>query len=68
MSHQILKVQRPIATNDPNREWLFYNQDRSVLYQRIPTPDEIKAMADDYKMYAQYTHEKFSKRVVGPAF
>lgn len=28
----ILKIQKPVTTNDPNIPWLVYNQTRSMLF------------------------------------
>lgn len=64
MSKIILKITRPpyIAVN---QEWRFESDDGIVFY-RNPDADEIQAMGDSEKMYATYTHEKFSSRTVGP--
>lgn len=66
MSKIILKITRPpyIAVN---QEWRFESEE-GVTFYRTPTPDEEQAMGDSEKMYATYTHEKFSSRTVGPDF
>lgn len=49
-----IKVQRPIATNDPDERWLFYDEGRAIQVQRKPTDEERKAMDNDYKMFVVY--------------
>jgi len=49
-----IKVQRPLATNDPNRPWLFYNESRTVEAQfpeRDVDPLLIKAMGGRAKAF-----------------
>lgn len=50
----IVKVQRPLATNDPSAPWLIYDEARS-FYQMVPeaeVPASVKeAMGDDAKGY-----------------
>ena len=48
----ILKVQRPLATNDPTPHVLVYNEDRSVMEQMsLADPSLYEWFGDDFKMY-----------------
>ncbi len=50
----VLKVQRPVMTNDPDVSWLFYSADRRIEFecpQDDVAPRVVAAMGDDYKMY-----------------
>jgi hypothetical protein len=59
----VLKVQRPINTNDPDAHWLLYSEDRKIeinVPQKMVAPDIIKAMGHDFKMYinAHVSHKE----------
>jgi hypothetical protein len=62
---RIMKIQRPITTNDPKERWLFYTRDRTTNMQVPPSHSERKAMGDDFKMYAEYDaySGRFIKRI-----
>jgi hypothetical protein len=51
---QIVKVQRPIMTNDPDQPWLMYDRERKHVTE-VPdaiVPAYVKtAMREDYKAY-----------------
>lgn len=48
----MLKVQRPIATNGPDKQLLIYNEDRSLQEQMVfDDPNLYSWFGDDYKMY-----------------
>lgn len=50
----ILKVQRPITTNDPDNQLLMYNEDRSLMEQMVfDDPNLYSWFGDDYKMYVK---------------
>lgn len=58
----IVKIQRPIITNDPDQCWLFYNQDHTYEEQRIPTKEEIKAMGTQMKMFGVYKNGRYKRK------
>lgn len=45
MTMEVVKVQRPISTNDPNIHWLFYGEGRTntAMIPEAAIPAEIKA-------------------------
>ena len=51
---EIVKVQRPIMTNDPSAPWLIYDAARKHVTEvpEMAIPQHIRAaMGDDYKAY-----------------
>lgn len=58
----IVKIQKPLMSNDPSvlKMFLFYNIDRSYKEQRFPTKEEIKAMGNNFKIFAEYTDDTHS--------
>jgi len=59
----ILKVQRPLRTNDPREHWLFYNQSRTYFTTRAPTEDEKRIMGKEFKIFAEYKNGSLVKKV-----
>ena len=54
MPVEIVKVQRPISTNDPRAPWLIYDKDRKHVEQKPSAAirkDIRKAMGSDFKGY-----------------
>lgn len=49
----IVKVQRPIVTNDPTAACLIYNEDRSITVSVALDEASLAWFGDDYKMYAK---------------
>lgn len=50
----ILKVQRPLASNDPAPHVLVYNEDRSVMEQMTLADESLyEWFGDDFKMYVR---------------
>ena len=51
---EIIKVQRPLRTNDPTIPWLIYDKSRKreqQLPQSIIPPAAVKALGNDPKGY-----------------
>lgn len=59
----IVKIQKPLMTNDPSGNYLFYNSNRSYMAERLPTFEEVEAMKGHNKIYALYKKGKFVRRV-----
>ena len=54
MPVEIVKVQRPIFTNDPNEPWLIYDRWHQHIESKLPhriREDTRKAMGSDFKGY-----------------
>lgn len=50
----VIKLQRPVVTNDPNPQVLAYNKDRSIE-TFFPINDEMLALfGDEFKVYYWY--------------
>lgn len=64
----IFKVQRPIASNDPNAGYLIYNEDRSIWFQMDPTDVEVKLMGTKYKVFIEYNNGVPIKTVKDPGW
>lgn len=49
----IVKVQRPLTSNDPTPHVLIYNEDRSVLYETDMSKKDIRNLfgRNEYKVY-----------------
>lgn len=64
MTRQIVKLQRPLSTNEPDVPWLLYGEGRTnhVLIPDSMVPQEVKdAMGDRAKRYY------YGRLVDGPA-
>jgi len=51
---EIVKVQRPVTTNDPTAPWLIYDKERKHVQQRpahLIVNHVKEMMGNDYKMY-----------------
>jgi hypothetical protein len=54
MPTEIVKVQRPVKTNDPTEPWLIYDRRRNheVMVPAAAIPEHVKkALGDDFKGY-----------------
>lgn len=53
----IVKVQRPIVTNDSMTNCLFYNEDQSIMTQLEMHPEQMKIVfgKDELKVYMNAT-------------
>jgi len=52
----IFKVQRPM--NNPRHPWFFYAEGKRFLRMREPAEQELAAMGESQKMYAEYEGER----------
>ena len=46
-----IKVQKPLNGGDL---WLYYNQNKTIVMQQLPSKREIELMGDKYKIFVQY--------------
>lgn len=70
MTTIVLKVQKPIVSTRPlENSWLFYDERNHYYFQKAPAPEEVAAMGEDFKMYAEFVYPpskqtfEFVKRV-----
>lgn len=50
-ARHIVKVQISLMTTDPKPQALLYNRDRSLFYQEEATPELIKRMNSNNKLF-----------------
>lgn len=59
----LVKMQRPLFSNDPEINWLFYDRTRAKIWEhRKPTLEEIEAIGNELKAYGVYRYDGVTKK------